>query len=100
MPTLIINMSKFIIALILSCAGSVFASEQIARDNQCFKCHAIDASKKAPSFKSIAKNEVASDIEQVVRKGIKSLFGTQKMPANTAMSDADLKSLTQWILQQ
>lgn len=93
-------MSKLIIALTLCCMGTAFASEQIARDNQCFKCHAIDSKKKAPSFQSIAKNSDADEIAHVIRKGVTSLFGSSKMPANTRMSEAELKSVTQWILQQ
>jgi cytochrome c len=81
------------------------ANEQIARDNQCFKCHSIDVRKKAPSFQAIAR-EFGSDkngiqeVSTVIRKGVKSLFGAEKMPANTRMSDADLQALATWILQQ
>jgi cytochrome c len=86
-------------------ASTVHANEQIARDNQCFKCHAIDTKKKAPSFQSIAQEfrgdtKGSAEIERTIRKGITSLFGQEKMPANTRISDGDLKALSQWILSQ
>lgn len=86
-------------------ASTAHANEQIARDNQCFKCHAIDTKKKAPSFQSIAQEfrgdtNGSAEIERTIRTGITSLFGQEKMPANTRISDGDLKALSQWILSQ
>lgn len=86
-------------------ASTAHANEQIARDNQCFKCHAIDTKKKAPSFQSIAQEfrgdtNGSTEIERTIRTGITSLFGQEKMPANSRISDGDLKALSQWILSQ
>lgn len=81
-------------------SGTAVASEQIARDQQCFKCHAIDSKKKAPSFRTIAQRSDAAEIKDVVRNGITSLFGQEKMPANRRISESDLNALAQWILAQ
>jgi cytochrome c551/c552 len=92
----------FAVALLTGClmSGTTLASEQIARDQQCFKCHAIDSKKKAPSFRTIAQRSDAAEIKDVVRNGITSLFGQEKMPANRRISESDLNALTQWILAQ
>lgn len=94
--------SLFAVALLTGClmSGTTLASEQIARDQQCFKCHAIDSKKKAPSFRTIAQRSDAAEIKDVVRNGITSLFGQEKMPANRRISESDLNTLTQWILAQ
>jgi len=96
------NAGLLAIALLTSSlnSGTALASEQIARDQQCFKCHAIDSKKKAPSFRTIAQGSDAAEIKNVVRKGITSLFGQEKMPANRRISESDLNALTQWILAQ
>ncbi|MGL4766906.1 MAG: c-type cytochrome [Formosimonas sp.] len=95
-------MSKLLLTLLAlgTLSQTALANEQIARDNQCFKCHAIDSKKKAPSFQYLAKNSNAAEIRDVVRNGITTFWGKEKMPANKTISDADLKALTQWILQQ
>jgi cytochrome c len=94
----------FCLSLTLLVCFQAQANEQIARNNQCFKCHAIDSKKKAPSFQAIAREYSGSDgaeeIARTIRKGITSIFGVEKMPANSRMSDAELRLLTQWILQQ
>lgn len=95
-------MKKTIIslALTLTAITAAHANEQIARNNQCFKCHEIDTKKKAPSFKSIAQNSDAAEIKDTIRNGVTSLLGKEKMPAYRNMSDADLNALTRWILSQ
>lgn len=91
---------SLIIATIISASTFTLAaqaSEQIARENMCFKCHAIDSKKKAPSFQSIARNASTDEIKHTIRKGVSSFFGKEKMPANDSMSDAELKSVATWI---
>jgi cytochrome c len=93
-------MKKQLITLFISLSTLAFsaqANEQIARENMCFKCHAIDSKKKAPSFQSIARNASTDEIKHTIRKGVSSFFGKEKMPANDSMSDAELKSVATWI---
>lgn len=93
-------MKKPLIALFISLstlALSAQANEQIARENMCFKCHAIDSKKKAPSFQSIARNSSSEEIKHTIRTGISSFFGKEKMPANDSMTDAELNSVAAWI---
>ncbi len=78
---------------------------QIAKANDCFKCHDISQEKKGPSFQYISnaykgRNDATGRIQNPIRNGITFYGFWKKMPANRNMSDADLQELTRWILSQ
>lgn len=77
----------------------------IAKANDCFKCHEIQHESKAPSFKFIAnafkgRSDAVGRIQNPIRNGITYYFIWEKMPAYRTMSERDLNELTQWILTQ
>ncbi len=77
----------------------------IAKANDCFKCHEVDRGIKGPSFQYIGnayrgRSDAEGRIKNPIRNGIKFYFIWEKMPANHKMSDAELNELTQWILHQ
>lgn len=48
---------SFSVAMIMPMQASAFdedAARSLAKKNDCFKCHAVDKSKKGPSYKKIA----------------------------------------------
>jgi cytochrome c len=54
------------LALGLSSSARAFdadAAQELAQDNDCFKCHAIDKTKKAPSYKKIAAKYKGKEAE-------------------------------------
>ncbi|MBI3480826.1 MAG: c-type cytochrome [Nitrosomonadales bacterium] len=52
---LIISMLLSLFAVSAHAAGiDAEAAKQLAKSNDCFKCHAVDKTKKGPSYKSIA----------------------------------------------
>ena len=78
---------------------------QIAKANDCFKCHDVSKDKKGPSFQYISnayrgRSDAAGRIQNPIRNGITYYYFWEKMPANHTMSDADLQELTRWILSQ
>ena len=78
---------------------------QIAKANDCFKCHDISQEKKGPSFQYISnaykgRSDAAGRIQNPIRNGITFYGFWKKMPAHPNMSDADLQELTRWILSQ
>jgi cytochrome c len=99
--------------LALSVSGAAFgfdadAAKALAKKNDCFKCHAIDKTKKGPSYKKIAEKEKAKpDIEA---KLIKHLTSSPKVKLEDGTEEdhkaidtkdqAEIKNLIAWILAQ
>ncbi|BAL26318.1 c-type cytochrome [Azoarcus sp. KH32C] len=85
------------------------AAKALAKDNDCFKCHAVDKTKKGPSYKKVAEKYKGKEAEafEKIRKNIttgpkvKLEDGTEEdhKIINTK-DDAQLKNLMQWILAQ
>jgi len=76
-------------------AGSALASEELAKKNGCTNCHAVDAKKAGPSFKSIAeKHKGKADAEATL---VAKLSDGKKHPANKASAE-DRTALVKWIL--
>jgi cytochrome c len=84
------------------------AAQALAKKNDCFKCHAVDKDKKAPSYKKIAaKYKGKADGEEKV---IKNLTTGPKVKLEDGTEDdhkiidtkdaAALKNLASWILSQ
>lgn len=79
--------------------------EALARKVNCTAfCHSIDKKKVGPSFRDIAAKyqndkEAAAKMEKKVRSGGGGVWGGMPMPATAnSVSDADIKSIVQWVL--
>ena len=87
---------------------NVDAAMALAKKNDCFKCHAIDKTKKGPSYKKIAaKYKGKPDGEEKAIKNfttgpkVKLEDGTEEDHKIIDSKDAkELKNLAQWILSQ
>jgi len=103
------------IALFVGLSGSAMAADidadgaqALAKKNDCFKCHAIDKTKKGPSLKKVAaKYKGKPDGEEHIIKNIttapkvKLEDGTEEEHKVIDSKDAKaLKNLAQWILAQ
>jgi cytochrome c len=99
-------------AIFMSSAASAAidgeAAQALAKKNDCFKCHAIDKSKKGPSIKKIAeKYKGKADAEE---KAIKNMTVSQKVklddgseedhPTLKTTDNAAIKNLAQWMLSR
>lgn len=84
------------------------AAQALAKKNDCFKCHAVDKTKKGPSLKKIAaKYKGKADGQDKVIKNIttgpkvKLEDGTEEEHKVIDTKDpAQLKNLADWILSQ
>ena len=79
----------------VAAAGVAQASEDLAKSSGCVTCHAMDAKKMGPSFKSIAakyKGNAAAE-----GKLVEALSKAQGHPAVKASPD-DIKKLVKWNL--
>jgi len=84
------------------------AAKSLAKRNDCFKCHAIDKTKKGPSYKKIAaKYKGKADGEEKLIKNfttgpkVKLEDGTEEEHKIIDTKDMkEMKNLANWILSQ
>ncbi len=85
------------------------AAKALAKKNDCFKCHAIDKTKKGPSYKKIAakyKGKEAEGEQKIIKNittgpTVKLEDGTEEEHKIIDTKDqAEIKNLIQWILAQ
>ncbi len=79
----------------IAAAGTASAQEALAKSSGCLNCHAVDAKKVGPSFKSVAaKYKGKADAEG---KLVTALTEGKGHPATKAKPD-DVKALVKWVL--
>jgi len=83
--------------------GAVQANQDLAKSSGCLACHTVDKKLVGPAYKDIAAkykddSGAAASLAEKVRKGTKGTWGPIPMPPNATVSDANIKSLVEWIL--
>ncbi|EED98314.1 c-type cytochrome [Burkholderia multivorans] len=86
-----------------SAHGQVGDGLRVARSNACLGCHAVDRKLVGPSFKDIAARykgdpQAVAKLSKKVKDGGSGVWGAIPMPAHPRMSDADLRSVVEWVL--
>lgn len=97
-------------ALALSMAAPAFAQgkvEDILKKDGCLACHSVDKKIVGPSYKEVAAKhkgqaDAVAKLMEKVRKGGSGVYGPVPMPPNPpgTISDADLKTVVEWVLKQ
>lgn len=85
------------------CALPARANPQLAQAKNCMACHAVDKKVIGPSYKEVAakyagQGDAAAQLTQKVMKGGAGVWGAVPMPANPQVSEAEARTLVQWIL--
>jgi cytochrome c len=75
----------------------------IAQRNACLGCHAIDRKLVGPSFQQVATRykgnaQAEAQLERKVKDGGSGVWGAIPMPSHPAMSDADIRTVVEWVL--
>ena len=88
---------------VLAAALPATANEELAKKNACTACHAVDKKVVGPAFKEVAAKYrtdkgAEAKLADKVKKGGVGVWGQVPMPPNSAVSDADVKTLVKWIL--
>nr|WP_150699081.1 c-type cytochrome [Pandoraea terrae] len=84
-------------------AVDIAKANQLAGANACMGCHAVDKKLVGPAYKDVAakykgdKDGVAKLVKKV-KAGGSGVWGPIPMPAHPDMSDADAKTLVEWVL--
>ena len=92
------------VSLTASAAIDADAAQSLAKKNDCFKCHAVDKTKKGPSLKKIAEKYKGKAEENVIKNittgpKVKLDDGTEEdHKIIDTKNPKDLKNLAQWIL--
>jgi cytochrome c len=99
--------------LALAVAPDVFAvdaaaAQQLARQSNCFKCHAVDKKKEGPAYKEVAvkykgKPDAEARLVQHITTGEKAKFDDgheEDHPIVKTKDQAQITNLVQWILAQ
>jgi cytochrome c len=93
----------------LAAAVDAAAAKDLAQDNDCFKCHAVDKAKKGPSFKKTAakyKGKEEEGMKGIIKQittgpKIKMDDGTEKEHKIIDTKDqGQISNLAHWILAQ
>ena len=97
---------KSLSVLVLALAAvPAFANQQLAQQKNCMACHAVDKKVVGPAYKDVAakyagQKDAVDKLAQKVLKGGSGAWGAVPMPANPQVSEAEAKTLVQWVLQQ
>jgi cytochrome c len=72
--------------------------------SNCFNCHAFDNKVTGPSFNEINKKykPTAANmvlLEKRIKNGSTGVWGKTPMPTHPELSDAQIKNMVQWIMQ-
>lgn len=79
------------------------AATELMKKDGCVACHAIDKKLIGPAYQDVAAKykgdaTAAAKLADKVKKGGVGVWGQIPMPPNAQASDADVKSLVDWIL--
>ena len=79
--------------------------QKLLNANACSACHLLDKRVVGPSFREVAAKftgdvDAAAKLLKKVREGGAGNWGSVPMPPNSQVSDADLRTMVAWILQQ
>lgn len=96
-------MQRITLVLALSALfmAPAFASQDLAKKNACLACHAVDKKLVGPAYQEVAKKyagKSADELAKSIKAGGSGKWGPVPMPVQTALSDADAKTLAAWIL--
>ena len=94
-----------IVFVLFSASASLpaLANLELAQKSACTACHAVDKKVVGPSYQDIAKKyasqkDAIAIVSESIRKGGSGKWGPVPMPAQPALSDADVKTLAAWVL--
>ncbi|HZE92329.1 MAG TPA: c-type cytochrome [Rhizobacter sp.] len=98
---------KFPLSLIVAAsawlATPAFANADLAQKKNCMACHAVDKKVVGPAYKDVAtkykgQKDAVDKLTQKVLKGGAGVWGPVPMPANTQVTEAEAKTLVNWVL--
>lgn len=98
-------MKKLLAIMLVGLSSAAYANLDLAKNNACLVCHAVDKKIVGPAYKDVAakyagKKDAVAYLTGKIRGGSSGVWGAVPMPANAHVSEADAKKLAEWILSQ
>ena len=95
---------KLVLPVAMLVSAPVFADQALATKNGCTACHASDKKLVGPAFQDVAKKYAgdagaAAKLAEKIKTGGKGVWGPVPMPPHPQISDADRKTLAEWVLK-
>jgi cytochrome c len=95
-------MKAIIISLVLI-ATPALADQALLKKNNCMACHAVDKKLVGPSYKDVAnkyrgQSDAADKLAKKIRAGGSGVWGPIPMPPHPQVSEADAKTMANFIL--
>ena len=83
--------------------ASAQSGSELAQKKLCMACHKLNEKSLGPSFKDVAKKYrgaagAEATLAAKIRQGSKGAWGSVPMPPQSALSDAEGKTLAAWVL--
>jgi len=102
-PAACIGLGLYVVASTAAFAADAPRGMTIARSNACMGCHAVDRKLVGPSFQQIAGKykgdpQAPGKLSKKVKDGGSGVWGAIPMPSHPAMSDADIRTVVDWVL--
>jgi len=101
----IVTMLGGVLAALVPSAGAadIPPGQKLFQTNNCVTCHTIDHKLVGPSFMDVAKKyagqpDAVPTLSDAIKKGHVGTWGPVPMPPHPTLSDADIKTLVDWIL--
>lgn len=95
--------AMFLASMALSVDAVAADGATLAKSNGCTACHSVDTKLVGPSYKDVAakyKGDKDAETKLIakVKAGGSGVWGPVPMPPHPAISDADLKTMVDWVL--
>ncbi len=98
---IVLNITLAAVAAVVALPAS--ANLALAQKNACMACHAVDKKLVGPAYQDVAKKyagqaDASAKVTESIRKGGTGKWGQIPMPAQPTLSEADAKTLADWVL--
>ena len=84
--------------MLLACTATAQSGADLAKAKNCMGCHDLDKKKVGPAFKDIAAKY--KDSKEAESKLVSALKDGKGHPVKVAATDAELKTLVEYVLAQ
>jgi cytochrome c len=83
-------------------APNYAAVQPLLAKNNCLACHAVDKKIVGPAYQEVAtkykgRADASAYLSQKIKAGSVGVWGPVPMPPNVAVSDADRKTIADWL---
>lgn len=96
----------FAAAAVSLSSGAVLAqdAQQLLKEKACLSCHTADKKLVGPAYKEVAakyksRKDAQAYLTKKIKEGSTGVWGAIPMPPNATVSDAEAKTLAQYILK-